>query len=157
MCGFDTEVMLGWKRFTNIINRLNCNYLFWVVKLFKIQLITSIHALIQFDGSAHGACWDGGINPALSRPTRAYHSFSHRKTNKVTLRAHLSVLEKIVTPQRLTVFTTGSDRVLGEENGCLGKCSVKITLSTSGGMCEPLQEFEIVSDGKSAPRMLSTN
>ncbi|ROL43260.1 Protein Wnt-2 [Anabarilius grahami] len=105
---------------------------------------SGIHALIQFDGSAHGACWDGGINPALSRPTRAYHSFSHRKTNKVTLRAHLSVLEKIVTPQRLTVFTTGSDRVLGEENGCLGKCSVKITLSTSGGMCEPLQEFEIV-------------
>lgn len=40
-----------------------------MVGLFKIyQLIASECDLIQIDGSAHGACWDGGINPALSRP-----------------------------------------------------------------------------------------
>lgn len=109
-----------------------------MVGLFKIHQRKC--PVIQIDGSAHGACWDGGINPALSNTTRAYHSFGHRKTNKVVLGAHLSVLEEIVTPERLTVFTTASDRVLGEENGCLGKCSVKITLSTLRGMCEPLQD-----------------
>lgn len=112
---------------------------------------------MENDRSSHSAYLDGGINPALRRPTRAYHSFSHRKTNKATLRAHLSILEKIVIPQALTVFTTASDRVLGEENGCLGKCPVKITLSTLHGMCEQLQGFEIVSDGRSAPKTLSPN
>lgn len=55
------------------------------------------------------------------------------------------------------MFTTASDRVLGEENGCLGKCSVKITISTLLGFCQPLQGFDMISDGRSASRMLSPN
>lgn len=38
--------------------------------LFKIDQLNASECdlMMENDGSDHGACWDGGINPALSRP-----------------------------------------------------------------------------------------